>query len=342
MPKIASRSYTLEIEDKIKNRTIAIEPHTEIQFDITMAMYTQLSIGWIRIYNPDDYLKDFLMYKYPVGDKRNRLFITLKLMMLGTTDAIYSIGVGSNSYNYCGNVKAYVIQTALVHPNAKEEYIQLQLLSGLYNLFSDIVITDKGATVNATIDQVLKLLADYGYPVNYTGSLNRDTTKYGDMNSLKRMLDKVLSRDGSFSYIENDVFKIVNPSVGEGKGSIGKYGTYNNPFEINIDTGLMSYPQQINDNVEFYYTLDHQFPLDSYVRIPKELINRQLVTPSVNAGSAGLNWPLGSGDKYRILSYQWIGDYRDPHTWYQKVIAQAGNMPLSANLQFGKQSVGNL
>ena len=275
MPKIASRSYTLEVEDKIKNRTIAIEPHTEIQFDITMAMYTQLSIGWIKIYNPDDYLKEFLMYKYPVGDQKNRLFVELKMVMLGSMDTIYQTGIASSievkedSYNYCGSIKAYVIQTALVHPNAKDEYIQLQLLSGLYNIFSDIVITDKGATVNATINQVIGLLSEYGYPVSYDGPLNRDLTKYSNMKNLKGMLDDLLAKDNTFSYIEGDHFVIVNPSVGKGKGSIGKYGTYEHPFEINIDTGLMSYPQQVNDSVEFYYTLDHQFPLDSMFRYLK-------------------------------------------------------------------------
>lgn len=327
MPKVGSRSYMLELEDTYKDKSIAIEPHTEIQFDITMAMYTELSIGWIKIYNPDSYLKDFILYKNPVGDQKNRLYVNLKPMMLGSTAS------GATSYNYCGSTKAYVYQTTLVHPNAKEEYIHLQLLSGLYDLFSETITTEENATVNTALTQVKNKLSSLGYPMSYIGPLNTNLNPFAGIYTVKDMLDTLLKIDnGSFSYLEDLSLKIVDTGVGKGKGSRGNLGSYSNPFPVEIDTGLMSYPQQVNNDVKFKFTLDHKFPLDSYVRIPKELINMQLVTPSLSAGAGGLNWLLGSEDKYRVLSYELIGDYKDPETWYQIVTAQAGNMPLAANL----------
>ena len=330
MPKVGTRSYTLELTDQYKNKTIVIEPPTQIQFDITMAIYTQLSIGHIKIYNPDLALKNALIYKYPVGDYRNRIFIELKPIKLGVTKT------GNEAYNYASSIKAYVYQTTLIHPNPKEEYIHLQLLSGLYELFSRTYNTADNALVSSTLMNLKLELANLGYPVSYDGELTRDPKPFTWRGSTKAMLDRLLGwgSEDLKSYVEDLQLKIFNGDHTKGKGSKGYVGSYDNPYEIDPENGLMSFPQQVNNDIQFRFTLDRKFPLDSYVRVSQDLINSQIVTPSLSAGAGGLNWLLGAEDKYRVLSYRWVGDYFDPNVWYQDIVAQAGNMPLAANLQY--------
>lgn len=348
MPKVGTRSYTLEVKDTIKNKTIAIEPPTEIQFEITMAMYTQLSIGHIKIYNPDMEMKNFLMYKYPVGSEKNRLYIDLKFITLGymvdkvdlgsITVGNSSVSLGSASfatgtgYNYCGSTKAYVYQTTLVHPNAKDEYIHLQLLAGLWDVFSLPFTTKGNSTKSSTYNELKDIFEKSGYALpNLTLSDGADTySKKGTPNSI---LVNLLNSNDKTSYFEDGILKVADNRADKGKGSKGSLGSWQNPFQVTPENGLISYPQQINNDCQFLFTLDHKFPLDSYVKISRDLINRQLVTPSLSGGAGSLNWLLGAEDKYRVLSYTLMGDYFDPSVWHQKVVVQAGNMPLAANLQ---------
>ena len=348
MPKIGSRSYSLYINNKENGRTLVVEPATEIQFDITVAMYTKASIGYIRIYNPDDTLKNFILYKYPVGDKRNKLFIELRPILLATTkvakenidsetfeeygSSISSPFLNTYSYYYCMDVKAYVYQTLLLKPNPKEEYIQLQLMSGLYDLFSETVSTNAGATYQSTLTKLQSQFSKLGYPFNRSINTNG---LYSSKKTLMSMLNDILASDSkqSIAYLENLTMKIADADFKSGKGSRGRIGSYNNPFLVDVDSGLMDYPKQINNDVIFKFNLSRQFPLDSYVEIPDELINRPLVTPSLSGGAGSLNWLKGDADKYRVMSYRLVGDYFNPGLWYQEVVAQSGNMPLAANLQ---------
>lgn len=345
MPKVGTRSYTLIVEDRKKKRSVAIEPPTEIQFDITMAMFTQLSIGYIKIYNPDAFLKDFLMYKYSVGDKNNQLFIEFKPMLLGQVEEDLGNSSASqilntalyNSYSYSMTIKAYVYQTTLMHPNAKDEYIHLQLLTSLWNIFSENYTAPGATSEGLAMKKVKDFFKKQGYPISYSGALDTRTSvekyPYNPNDNYFNVLKDLLKADNQTPYIENDALKIAYDDPQKGKGSKGRIGSYNKPYEVSIDNGLMTYVQQVNNNAMFRFTLDHQFPLDSYVSIPKSLINRQLVTPSISGGAGSLQWLLGAENKYRVLSYRLVGDYFDPATWYQEVTVQAGNMPLAANLQ---------
>ena len=330
MPKIGTRSYSLEVKDEHMNKTVVIEPPTEIQFDITMAIYSKLSIGYMKVYNPDTYLKNFLLYRYPVGDERNKLYIDFKPIKLGVAKDGYT------AYSYASSTKAYVYQTTLIHPNPKEEYIHLELLSGYYNLFSKVYNTTEKSRVNTTVDSLLKMLSKEGYPVSYDGSLRTNTRLFSSRKPLKEMFDELLKLDeeSSTSYIEDLNLKIFKADPEKGQGSRGRIGSYDRPYEIDPEDGLISFPQQVNNDIVFRHTLDYKFPLDSYVRVSKDMVNRQIVTPSVNAGAGGLNWLLGYEDKYRVLSYRLVGDYFDPGVWYQDIVAQSGNMPLAANLSY--------
>lgn len=337
MTKIGTRSYTLEIEDKYNKKSVAIEPPTQIQFNINMAVYTKLSVGYIKIYNPDSYLKDLLMYKYPLGDERNKLYINFKPILLGTTST------GQVAYNYSSSTKAFVYQTTLVHPNPKEEYIHLQLLSGLYDLFGRTYNTAANSTTKSALSGLERELSRLGYPLSYSLSADVAPLPFSSKNTPMGMLNRILEKEdrGAQAYLEDLVLGIMDPDFKKGKGSRGSIGSYNNPFEVDPENGLMSFPQQVNNDLQFQFILDHKFPLDSYVRISRDLINRQLVTPSVGAGSGGLNWLLGKDDIYRVLGYTLVGDYFDPATWYQEVVVQSGNMPLAANLTY-TETIGAL
>lgn len=354
MPKVGTRSYTLIVEDRKREKSVAIEPPTEIQFDITMAMFTQLSIGHIKIYNPDPALKDFLMYKYSVGDERNRLFIELKPLVLGNRDIseneaidyykkssnldfirdFYKAGKNINSYSYSMSVKAYVYQTVLMHPNAKDEYIHLQLLTSLWDIFSQPWVSEEGETYASAALKLGGKFLDLGYPLFIPESSQKNSKLFANSTTLWNALEEVSKVNNITPYIENDRVHIADNDPEKGKGNVGRIGSYDKPYEVGIDNGLMTYVQQVNNNAVFRFTLDHQFPIDSYVNIPENLINRQLVTPTISGGAGSLQWLLGAENKYRVLSYRLVGDYFDPNTWYQEVTVQAGNMPLAANLQF--------
>lgn len=137
-----------------------------------------------------------------------------------------------------------------------------------------------------------------------------------------KYLNDIARMSNSTFYVEDGVGKFFNPI---------KKGTLVEAHNINVDTGMIGNPRQIDNGVEVQCLLNSSIKLGDFIQID----NKKVILNEYNYGD--IPRLLDADGLYRIIKINYKGDSRG-RDWYTNLttITQAGNTPDMMIGQYGE------
>lgn len=220
-----------------------------------------------------------------------------------------------------------IFDAAIVHPSRGKEdqtsyYLKLQCLDGdVLNLGFCNFTMQAGQTLQQIAQQVGRA-SDVPFDVRVDPALSQQTTLRGKTITGKPQdaLRDLSKNNNALLYSDNGIINI---------SSLSQAPPAEVP-ELDVTSGLIGMPQQVDQGIEVSSLINPDFKLNSWFHLNNKLVNQAEIPIGSGLGTAGaLVQPLLDLDGlYRIISMTIEGDTRG-NDWYYHMqgISQTGILP---------------